>query len=155
VNAPPPPTVGQTTTTEVAEAPPPPPPPPVNTPPDLNPSFALVNGTGRCIATTTPSDVIRVIATAQDADGIAKVTGSFLLVLGPGWTVSSPPTRMTLQSNGFYAYPGVDLRAGTFTFVVTATDTTGLARTATVEVVSTTIAPGLCALSSSGWTFDP
>jgi len=62
---------------------------------------------------------------------------------------------MTLQPNGFYAYPGVDLRAGTFTFVVTATDTTGLARTATVEVVSTTIAPGLCALSSSGWTFDP
>ena len=99
----------------------------------------------------SPSDAIKVIATASDPDGIAQVTGSFHLRLETGATVFAPPTRMTLKSNGIYVYPDIDLRAGTYTLTVSATDKTGLSRTATAEVTSTPTAPGVCSISSSGW----
>jgi hypothetical protein len=83
------------------------------------------------------------------------VTGSFHLRQQNGSTVFSPPTRMTLKSNGIYVYPEIDLRAGTYTLTVAATDTTGLTRTATAEVTSTPTAPGVCSISSPGWAFAP
>jgi len=48
----------------------------VNEPPLLDPSASLVYGTGICVVSGgSPSDVIHIIATATDPNGIAQVTG--------------------------------------------------------------------------------
>ena len=128
--------------------------PPANTPPRLNPWYRLVYGTKRCVA--PDEDAISVAATADDPDGVAKVTGSFRVDIGPGDSIFSPPTQMTKQPNGVYVYPSIDLRAGTYTFWVSATDTKGLTRTATAFVfASPAQPPGLCSLDWTVWTFSP
>jgi hypothetical protein len=130
--------------------------PPANTPPSLNPWDRLVDGTDRCVA--PGEDAISVAATADDLDGVAKVTGSFREDFGPGDSNFSPPTPMTRRPDGVYVYPSVDLRAGTYTFWVSATDTKGLTRTATTFVFVSRIQPtglGLCSVDWTNWTFKP
>jgi hypothetical protein len=125
-------------------------PPPANEPPHLVAGIGFVNGTFKC-----HGDGIRITATADDPDGIDKVLGSFRNDRGPGDSISSPPSPMRLQS-GVYKYGDVDIEPGTFTFVVTAYDKTGLTRTATTFIIFKSNGSGGCdPINSPMWVLTP
>jgi len=114
--------------------------------------LGFANASFRC-----NENAIRASVTADDPDGVAKVQGSWVRQISFGNNVSTGPATLKLV-NGVYAFPDENLKAGTWTWTFTATDSTGLTRTATTFLIVKLdgSAGELCTpVNSPEWVYTP